>query len=251
MTPIPTSLTSVRSRSRLSSLGRLKLPVVAVTVAALLAGCAHNKQRAADEEPCNPVAGALIGGAVGALIGGDRNRGAGAAIGAGLGALACMVINYRTEQTKSAEQVGAEYRRANNNQLPPAPVVTAYRTETTKPRAKGGEEVVVRSAIEVVPGRNEPLKELREEFSIVDPKGVERSKLVKTPAPAGSQGGGYVSTLQFTFPNGVPPGAYQVQSRLFVNGKPAQNSNVLIQVALDAAGRPQVAVLDTVAPLSN
>ncbi len=103
--------------------------------------------------------------------------------------------------------------------------------QAARARAKAGEDITVTSSIEVVPGRDEPLKELREEFVILDPRGVERSRLQKTPAPAGSRGGAYESTLQFTFPQGVPAGAYRVQSQLFVNGKPAQATAVDIQVA--------------------
>jgi outer membrane lipoprotein SlyB len=197
--------------------------------AGLLAACATPK--GAQEDPCNPVVGAVVGGALGALIGGDQHRTRGAALGAGLGALACVAINYNSKQTRSAEQVGDDYRRRTGGELPPAPVVATYSMQAARGSARAGEDVIVTSNIEVVPGRNEPLKDLREDFVIVDPKGVERSKLTKTPAPAGSRGGAYVSTLQFTFPQGVPPGAYQVQSRLFVNGKPAQASAVTIQVA--------------------
>jgi hypothetical protein len=218
---------------------------LALAVAAAVAGCAQGPRRsAASEDPCNPVVGAVVGGVAGALLGGDRHRTKGALLGAGLGTLACVAYNYQASQTKTAQQVGDEYRKANDNQLPPAPLVTAYRTETTRPTAKGGEEVTVRSNIEVVPGAKEPLRELREEFVVVDPKGVERSKIAKTPAPAGAGGGAYVSTLQFTFPQGVPPGEYQVQSRLFVNGAPAKTSAVKIQVARLARGETVVAALD-------
>lgn len=218
---------------------------LALAVAAAVAGCAQGPRRsAAGEDPCNPVVGAVIGGAAGALLGGDRHRTRGALLGAGLGALACVAYNYQASQTKTAQQVGDEYRRANNDRLPPAPVVTAYRTETTRPTAKGGDDVTVRSTIEVVPGAKEPLRELREEFVIVDPKGVERSKIAKTPAPAGAGGGAYVSTLQFTFPQGIPPGEYQVQSRLYVNGAAAKASAVTIQVARLAAGETVVAAID-------
>ncbi len=221
---------------------------LALALTAALAGCAQSPRRAAtSEEPCNPVVSAVIGGAAGALLGGDRHRTRGALLGAGLGALACVAYNYKATQTKSAQQVGDEYRKANNDQLPPAPVVTAYRTETTRATAKGGDEVTVRSNIEVVPGAKEPLRELREEFVVVDPKGVERSKIAKTPAPAGAGGGAYVSTLQFTFPQGVPPGEYQVQSRLFVNGAPARASAVKILVARHAAGETAVAAIDPTA----
>jgi len=206
----------------------LRAPALAVSVALVATACAT--KGAGADDPCNPVVGAVVGGAVGALIGGDKHRTRGAAIGAGLGALACVAMNYNSRQTRSADQVGDDYRR-RNGELPPAPVVTAYTVETARTNARAGEDVTVTSNIEVVPGRSEPLKELREEFVIVDPRGVERSKLAKTPAPAGSRGGAYVSTLQFTFPQGVPPGVYQVQSRLYVNGRPAQTSAVSIQVA--------------------
>jgi predicted small secreted protein len=208
-----------------------RLTAVAMLLAAstLLASCATSGGAAGGDD-CNPLVGALVGGAVGALMGGDRHRGRGAAIGAGVGALTCVAYNYSSKQTRTADQVGDDYRRARGD-LPPAPVVTGYRTQAARATARAGEDVTVTSNIEVVPGRTEPLKELREEFVILDPKGVERSKLEKTPAPAGSKGGAYVSTLQFTFPQGVPPGAYRVQSKLFVNGKVAQSSAVDIQVA--------------------
>lgn len=207
------------------------LLTAALGVALALAGCATPKNdRAGADDPCNPVVGAVIGGAVGALVGGDRRRTQGALVGAGLGALACVGYNYHARQTRSADQVGAEYRQSHGA-LPPSPVVTAYRTEASAPRARGGDEVRVTSTIEVVPGAREPLQELREEFAILDPGGTERSRIAKTPVPAGTQGGAFVSTLQFTFPKGVPPGAYQVASRLFVNGRPVQESRVKIEVA--------------------
>jgi hypothetical protein len=212
---------------------------VIVVAAAALAACAQRGGAggsAGGDDPCNPAAGALVGAAVGALIGGGDRTVKGALIGGSLGALACVAYNYNARQTKSAEQVGKEYSARNNNQLPPAPLVTAYRTESARATAKGGDEVTVTSNIEVVPGRTEPLKELREEFSIIDPSGNERSKLTKTPAPAGSTGGAYVSTLEFTFPKGVPAGQYQVASKVYVNGKPAQSSAVKIQVARAASG---------------
>ncbi len=205
---------------------------LAAAFAVLLAACATPK--GGGEDPCNPVVGAVVGGAIGAVVGGDRHRARGAAIGAGLGALACVAVNYQSRQTRSAEQVGEDFRLRTGTE-PPAPLVTAYNVQAARASARPGEEVTVTSTIEVVPGRSEALKELREDFVIVDPRGVERSRLSKTPAPAGSRGGAFVSTLQFTFPQGVPPGAYQVQSRLFVNGRPAQNSAVKIQVARSEA----------------
>jgi len=228
---------------------RVPMRAAALAVAVLLLGaCATQKGGSVAEDPCNPVVGAVVGGALGALIGGGEHRTRGAVIGAGVGALACVAINYNSKQTRSAEQVGDDYRRRTGGDLPPAPTVAAYSMQAARTSAKAGEEITVTSNIEVVPGRSEPLKELREDFVIVDPKGVERSKLTKTPAPAGSRGGAYVSTLQFTFPQGVPPGPYQVQSRLYVNGKPAQTSAVKIQVAHAADSRALLAAASAAAP---
>lgn len=221
---------------------RFAAVIVLLAGSTLLASCATSGGGSGGDD-CNPLIGAVVGGAVGALMGGSRHRGRGAAIGAGVGALTCVAYNYSSKQTRTADQVGDEYRRARG-ELPPAPVVTDYRTQSARTSARAGEEILVTSNIEVVPGRTEPLKELREEFVILDPKGVERSKLQKTPAPAGSKGGAYVSTLQFTFPEGVPPGAYQVQSRLFVNGKMAQTAAVNIQVAQARHAPPAVAMDD-------
>ena len=215
--------------------------VVAVFAVSSVAGCASRRaggdsqsdSPSASREPCDPIVGAAIGGLAGALLGGkgDKNRAAGAAIGAGIGALACAAFNYHARQTRSAEQVGNDYRARNNDTLPAAPLVTAYRTEAGSASANPGDDITITSNIEVVPGRTEPLRELREEFQIMDPDGKERSRLSKTPAPSGSSGGAYVSTLQFTFPKGVPAGAYQVQTQLYVNGQPARSSAVRIQVA--------------------
>ncbi len=230
----PRNLPQAQRRSALHGVPRNALLVV---LAAALVACAQPGTRGdGGDDPCNPAAGALVGAAVGAIIGGGDRTVKGALIGGGLGALACVAYNYSSKQTKTADQVSREYSARNNNQLPPAPVVTAYRTDAARSTARAGDEITVTSNIELVPGRSEPLKELREEFSILDPNGNERSKLTKTPAPAGSTGGAYVSTLQFTFPKGVPAGQYQVASRVYVNGKPAQTSTVKIQVARRATG---------------
>jgi hypothetical protein len=74
---------------------------------------------------------------------------------------------------------------------------------------------------------------------------VERSRIAQTPAPAGAGGGAYVTTLQFTFPQGGPPGEYQVRSRLYVNGAP-KDSAVRVQVAGRPAGAAVMATRDGV-----
>jgi len=219
---------------------RLSASVCTATIGALLAtGCAQSAPAggSASSDPCNVGVGAVVGGMAGALLGGrgDKNRLVGAAIGAGVGALACVAYNYHARQVRSADQVAQAYTAQGGKPQPDAPLVTSYRTDA-RPTANPGEDIIVTSSIEVVPGRTQPLRDLREEFAVIDPQGVERSRLTKNPAP-GSTGGAYVSTLQFTFPNSIPGGLYQVQSHLFVNGQPAGDSTVRIQVARAGSGR--------------
>src|SRR5882672_6831448 len=176
-----------------------------VAALATIVSCAQPHPRHdASADRCHPLAGAFVGGAV-----------------------------------------GAEYRELTNSELPATPMVTAYHTSSSPEQAHGGDEITVTSHLEIVPGRGEPLRELREEFAIVDPNGVVRSRIAKTPVPAGSQGGAFVSTLQFTIPTGVPDGSYQVQSQVFVNGKQVQKSVVNLMVARSGTEQNSVLKLAT------
>ncbi|HEX9181136.1 MAG TPA: hypothetical protein VF859_12115, partial [Burkholderiales bacterium] len=76
---------------------------------------------------CNPATAALIGAALGAMIAND-DRAKGAAIGAGLGALACYIINAQSKQTRPPADVEGQYRAENQGTLPEQPLVTAYDT---------------------------------------------------------------------------------------------------------------------------
>jgi hypothetical protein len=81
--------------------------VAVLTTVLAVAGCQSpgGPAGSAGVDPCNPAIGALVGGALGALVGGGDNRGKGAVIGAGLGALACVAVNAASRQTRTADQV--------------------------------------------------------------------------------------------------------------------------------------------------
>ena len=76
---------------------------------------------------CNPATAALIGAALGTMIA-DDNRSKGAVIGAGLGALACYIINAQSKQTRPPAEVEGQYRADHQGTLPEQPLVTAYDT---------------------------------------------------------------------------------------------------------------------------
>jgi hypothetical protein len=191
---------------------------------------------------CNPIVTGVIGGLLGALVGGRSHRGGGAAIGAGVGALACMAYNYTTSQTKSAQQVETEYKAANNGTLPAAATVTRFNAQVNpNDNVQSGTAVDVKSQIEVVPGTNDPQPKVEQEIALYAPDGKETAKARK-PAAQSPGGGGFETNFKFTMPQGVPQGVYPVKSQVYVNNEPAANTETRFQVVIGPQ-RTIVAVL--------
>lgn len=215
--------------------------LVAATVAVSLAlGCASqpgSSPTAGDVfgGDCNPLIAGGIGAALGALVGG-RDRVRGAAIGAGVGALACVGYNYYTKQTKSAQQVTDEYKAAHRGTLPARATVTRFNTNV-QPNANvpAGSAVTVVSYIEVVPGSDNPRPSVEQQIALYSPDGKEVANARK-PANESSGGGGFETSFRFTLPQGVPQGVYPVRSQVFVNGQPAANADALFQIVVGPAG---------------
>jgi hypothetical protein len=209
---------------------------VAVTTAGAiaLAGCANTGVgglAGGDDDPCNLIAGTLIGGIAGALL--DRNkRGRGAAIGAAAGALACVAVNAVSRQTRTAQQVEADYRRENRGQLPPdQPVVQAYDvTVNPDDGVKSGEKLQVVSNMTVVRGARQPVNEVKEVLTLTSPDGNSRS--AEKSASAGAGSGSYQNAFSLTLPKGVAPGTYPVNTQLYVNGKPLAERKQELRVVM-------------------
>jgi hypothetical protein len=185
---------------------------------------------------CNPLLLGGIGAAAGALLGGRDRRAAGAAIGASVGALACMAYNYQTRQTKSAQQVTEEYKAANNGAVPTVATVTRFNTQVSPQEAvHAGNAVVVVSQIDVVPGTNDPRPKVESQVALYEPGGKETLNARK-PANEKPDGGGFETSFRFTLPDGVPQGVYPVKSQVLVNGQPAAASETRFQVVVGPAG---------------
>jgi len=175
---------------------------------------------ASGEQQCNPALAAALGGALGALIYED-NRTKGALIGAGLGALACAIINASSKPTQPPEQVQADYRAAHQGSLPEQVAVTGYQTVYGPEAGYGaGSEVRIVSDITVVGGSGEPVRELKEVVEILNP-GDRREVLLRAEklADVAQAGGGVQNTFQIRLPGTMKPGTYPVRNSLYVNGK--------------------------------
>ncbi|HVK55633.1 MAG TPA: YMGG-like glycine zipper-containing protein [Burkholderiales bacterium] len=210
---------------------RLRTTVVAVSAIALIAsGCETMDGLIKSDDPCNPAIGALVGGVIGAVA--SDKKGRGAAIGAGVGALACIAFNAVSRQTRTAEQVETEYKQQHAGQLPPQePVVQAYKVGLSpSSEIKSGNKVQLVSNMTVVSAAKQPVDEVKEVLTLVGPEG-NRTAEKKANEKPGS--GAYENTFNLSFPQNIAPGTYPIKTQLYVNGKPketrTQNLKVVAQ----------------------
>lgn len=208
--------------------------VAAALIAAMfVAGCAapggNSYQAEASSSECNPLLAAGIGAVVGGLIGGSKHRAGGLAIGAGLGALACVAINNQSEQVKSAKQVRGEYMRANRGYLPDEAKVVKYETRFTPSAFKGGQQAQSQSYIEVAPGARDPNPRIEEELTLYKADGSVLNS-VRKPVTGTASAGAFRNVFTIPMPEGVPQGMYPVKTALYVNNNRVSERNLSFQI---------------------
>lgn len=219
--------------------------IAAIAAGILASGCVTNQgspgsARAPQDTQageCNMALAAGAGALLGGLLAKGNNRVRGAALGAALGAGACLAWDYHAKQTKTASQVQDEYRRANRGALPGESKVTHYDTRMSpSTRIAPGEQVTVISDIEIVQGsRDYQAPQLEEEVVIVRPDGKEiRTRKQANP---GDYAGGYRTSYTLRMPEGVQPGIYPVRTSLYLNGRPVETRRADIQVVDAGTGR--------------
>jgi hypothetical protein len=207
-----------------------------VTASLALGGCATTGQNtssntAANDSECNPAIAAGVGAVIGGLLGGGTNTVRGAAIGAAIGGFGCMLVNYRSEQVKTAQQAQADYKAANRGQLPERTTIVKYTTVFKPATIRAGNKAEMDSYVEVVNGRDDPNPRLEEEMSLYKPDG-KLAKSVRKPVSASGSSGGFRNSFTVPMPEGVPEGVYPVKTALYLNGVKVRSNNVKLQVVL-------------------
>lgn len=180
---------------------------------------------------CNPALAALIGGAIGALIHED-DRTRGAAVGAGLGALACVIINATSKQTRPPGEVERQYRADHQGQLPEQPTVLVYDTAFNAAGAvSGGQEARVFSSITLLQGSRETVRDVREVLEVFESQGSERVMLrAEKSLEEGARTGGVQNTFTIHLPQGLAAGNYPARTVLYVNGRMAGENRGTLRV---------------------
>lgn len=229
----------------------LKYPVTAILAASLLAGCAtHQGGQAGSSgangsaDPCSvgtaAVAGAAIGALIGAAINGKNGALAGAALGAGVSGLGCYAFNVNSRQVKTAAQADREYVTARGT-LPPEPQVVAYDSQVSSAVVERGKPFKVNSTVELVNGRKEPIREVREQLVLLDTNGQPVKNGSKPVESTNASGGRFENSFELKLPEGVSQGVYPLRTNLYVNGKLAASKNLRTQVVLNENGAMLVA----------
>jgi hypothetical protein len=186
---------------------------------------------ASNEAECNRALAALIGGAIGAVIY-EEDRARGAAVGAGLGALACSIINATSRQTRSQTEVAQEYRASHDGQLPEQPLVEVYDTAyNASGGVAAGQEARVVSSITLVPGRGETVKQLREVLEVFEP-GTEGAVLIKAEkrVEEASRAGAVQNSFTIRLPKGMKAGNYPARTTIYVNEREAGENRGTLRV---------------------
>ncbi len=203
----------------------------AICVLALLGGCAQvgdTRQAGTGDtgsHHCNVGVASGIGALAGSFFGKGKGHAAGALIGAGIGAFACMAYNYHVRKIRSAQAVEAQYQH-ERGALPTTSTVDAYQSQLVPGETvRAGSQATMQSRITVLRGTDGAQPQLREQLTLFSPSGKKLTTVTKQ-ADAINGTGEYETSFQFTLPKGIQEGRYTVQSTLYLNDKQVRTNDV-------------------------
>jgi hypothetical protein len=142
-----------------------------------------------------------------------------------------MIVEVWTEQTATEEEVAEEYEKENGS-LPASMMVSSYETmifpgESIEP----GQEVRVKSVIEVVPGQDGKEAKIEETLTIWDNEDNEKA-LKSMTKEAGDSGGIFEGEFSFTLPEGMPQGVYPISVDLTMDGEWVKSGKYDLQLVM-------------------
>lgn len=218
------------------------LSVLSTTL--LLNGCASNGGLAIGQSACDvgvtTAVGSVLGAAAGfALSKGHNNSAAqnnramalGAMAGGALSAYACITINAKTVEKKSAAAVESQYKRVNGS-LPAQTKVQHYTTSLVPATTvTKNDAVLIKSDLSIVEGRNQPVTNLKETLVLKDSKGKVLKTFTKDVTESGSYGSGeFENSFTWKFPGSVSTGDYTIETDLYINGEKVANNSKMIKL---------------------
>jgi hypothetical protein len=207
---------------------RPSLLLLCALISVAIAAPAKESEQSGSSD-CNVGITAGLGALAGGLLG-RKDRAKGAAIGAGIAALACVAVNYQSKQVKSADQVDREFKQKNSGAPPENTTLVKYETRfDPSNRIRAGAGATLSSYIEIVQGSKSGEPTVEEEIAIFGPDGKELKKTRKVANTNGAAGA-FQSTFHLTMPEGVPQGMYPFKTTLFIDGVASSASEPQLQV---------------------
>lgn len=199
---------------------------------ALLAGCGSTggtRPAAGDNADatshCNVGAASAIGAIAGSLFGKGKGHIAGAVIGAGIGAFACMAYNYHEKKIRDGHAVEAQYK-SERGTLPARNTVEAYQSSLVPGQTvQAGSAATMQSRITVLQGTQGSVPQIKEQLTLFSPEGKQLSTVTKDATSIDGTGE-YQTDFVFNLPKGIQEGRYTVQSTLYMNGSEVRANKV-------------------------
>lgn len=184
------------------------------------------------------------GAAAGASVSSSKDRGTGALVGTAAGIAACFVINAKTIQTQTSEQVEQQYK-TGGKKITSEPQVVSYQT-SIKPGAtiKRGQPIQVVSNIVAIDGSSQPVTEIKEEVRLFEPGATTPLKEGTKVANQKPGSGGYENTFTVNLDKQVPQGIYRIETSVLLNGKAVNTRTNDVQLVMIDADTYQFAYLN-------
>ncbi|NND68522.1 MAG: hypothetical protein HKN19_13120 [Halioglobus sp.] len=145
-----------------------------------------------------------------------------------------MVVDYQVEQTRSGEDVLEEYREETGTR-PLRTIVSSYQcwmspTGSVRP----GQEVVIRSVVEIIPGSKRSRVQVEERLTIYDNEDWDNAltEMTKPLGRGASDGGELRGEFTFTLPEGMPQGVYPVRTEILLDGEEVGDRSFQLQLVM-------------------
>jgi len=149
--------------------------------------------------------------------------------------IADMIIDYKTEQVESEDEVIKAYKAKHNNMLPKENKLETYTTALSPGKVvKAGTGMKVASDMTVIPSEaNKGKIFVKERIVIYDNDGKNNPirtliKSVETKSKAGR----YKNEFNFKLPKNLPEGVYPIKTQVIVNGKEFSPNKKTMQLVL-------------------
>ena len=143
-----------------------------------------------------------------------------------------MIIKYTTRRTRSEKEVVKDYKK-EGVELPRYATARTYRAEILPGSlVVPGDDVRIRSYIEIIPGNTGEEARIEERLTIWDNEDNSMALKNLTKAAGRESGGVFRGEFSFTLPEGLPQGMYPITTELILNGEISGDRTLQLQLVL-------------------